>query len=89
MARTTCIYTGHVQGVGFRYTVLNLATGRDVTGYVRNRGDGSVELVIEGTAAAREAMLDEIRARMGDYISDEEISESPGTGEFKKFEIRH
>ncbi len=37
-------YEGRVQGVGFRYTVKNLATGFDLTGTIRNLPDGRVEL---------------------------------------------
>lgn len=37
-------YSGHVQGVGFRYAVKRIATGFDVTGWVSNLPDGRVEL---------------------------------------------
>ena len=40
-------YEGHVQGVGFRYGVKNLARGFEVTGTVRNLPDGRVELVAD------------------------------------------
>ena len=40
---------GRVQGVGYRYYVLREAEGRQVTGYVRNLADGSVEVVAEGS----------------------------------------
>jgi acylphosphatase len=42
------LYSGNVQGVGFRYTVKTVATGFEVTGTVRNLADGRVELVAEG-----------------------------------------
>ena len=41
-------YSGHVQGVGFRYTVKTVAWGFEVTGTVRNLQDGRVELIAEG-----------------------------------------
>ena len=41
-------YSGHVQGVGFRYTVKSVAAGFEVNGTVRNLPDGRVELVAEG-----------------------------------------
>ncbi|MCX6865441.1 MAG: acylphosphatase [Verrucomicrobia bacterium] len=42
------IFEGRVQGVGFRYTVKNLARGFDVCGGVKNLPDGSVELEVMG-----------------------------------------
>lgn len=41
-------YEGRVQGVGFRWTVKNLAQGFDVAGHVKNLPDGRVELVAQG-----------------------------------------
>jgi len=46
--RRRLYYSGHVQGVGFRYTCQSLARGFDVAGYVRNLPCGRVELVVEG-----------------------------------------
>jgi acylphosphatase len=42
------VFSGHVQGVGFRYTAQHYAHQFPVTGYVRNLVDGSVELLAEG-----------------------------------------
>jgi acylphosphatase len=89
MARTTCVFSGHVQGVGFRYTAMNIAQSYDVTGYVRNLADGGVEMVVEGNDAQRKGLIDELREHMGDYIRDVKQSESPGTGEFVRFSIQH
>ena len=44
------IFEGRVQGVGFRYTVKDLARGFDVYGWVKNLPDGSVELQVAGEA---------------------------------------
>ncbi len=41
------IYEGRVQGVGFRYTLRELAKGFDVTGSVENLPDGTVKLIAE------------------------------------------
>ena len=48
-------YEGHVQGVGFRFTVRHIAKGFDVTGWVRNLPDGRVELQATGDEEARYA----------------------------------
>ena len=55
MERVTVLYSGRVQGVGFRFTVRQLACGYDVTGTVRNLPDGQVELVAEGARAELKA----------------------------------
>ena len=67
------LYSGRVQGVGFRYTVKMTATGFELTGTVRNLLDGRVELTAEG---AREE-LDEFRQAIRDaglngFIRDEQ-----------------
>lgn len=54
-------YEGRVQGVGFRYTVKNLARGFDVVGSVRNLADGRVELHVGGDADEVDDFLAAIR----------------------------
>ena len=87
--RRQAFYSGQVQGVGFRYTVRQLAQGFDVTGFVRNLPDGRVELVAEGAAAELNMFMSEIAERMAGYIRDTAVDVRPGTGEFAGFEIRH
>ena len=87
--RKNCYFSGHVQGVGFRYTVKNIALRHDVNGYVRNLSDGRVELVMEGPDTEMEELVDEIRNRMCDFVKDVEAHTLPATGEFAQFCIRH
>jgi acylphosphatase len=87
--RKTCYFSGHVQGVGFRYTVKNIALRHDVRGYVRNLSDGRVELVMEGPDTEMDELVNEVRERMCDYVRDVHINEFPATGEFNQFCIRH
>ena len=54
-------YEGRVQGVGFRFTVKELAAGFDVTGYARNLPDGRVELEVQGSEQEVDAFLQAIR----------------------------
>jgi acylphosphatase len=86
--RKTVTYGGTVQGVGFRYTVVNLAQKRDVTGYVRNLADGRVELVAEGAVSEIDALLDEIKISMKEYIEKIEVNETTAAGIFTSFGIR-
>ena len=87
--RRTVLYSGHVQGVGFRYTTARVARGYEISGYVRNLSDGRVEVVAEGAPAEVEDFLADLGETMAEYIHDRHIAESPGTGEFSGFGIHH
>jgi acylphosphatase len=52
---------GRVQGVGFRYFARHRAVALGLSGWVRNREDGSVEVEAEGDRAALEALVGELR----------------------------
>jgi len=82
-------YRGHVQGVGFRATVAQVAWGHEVTGFVRNLPDGRVHLVCEGDASELKSFLAAISQRMDAFIRDTKEDCQPMTGQFKRFEIRH
>jgi acylphosphatase len=80
-------YSGRVQGVGFRYTARALAAHHRVTGFVQNLPDGRVRLVVEGDPNEVQAFVNSVRAEMGAYIYDTQVSTQPATGRFKGFEI--
>jgi acylphosphatase len=69
--------------------VQNIAQQYDVRGYVRNLPDGRVELVMEGPDAEMGQVLDSIRHRMDDFIRNVQVEDSPATGEFPRFCIKH
>ena len=88
MKRKTIHFFGNVQGVGFRYTTRSVAGGFEVSGFVRNLRNGSVELVAEGNVAEIDRFLEALRNRMSGHIDREEIADAPATGEFAGFGIR-
>jgi acylphosphatase len=65
-----------------------VSSGFDVVGYVCNLGNGSVELVVEGSEAEIERFLEMLRNRMSGHIDREEVRESPATREFIGFNVR-
>lgn len=86
--RLRVLYSGHVQGVGFRYTVKSLAPGFEVTGVVRNLPDGRVELIAEGSTEELEAFRVAVReSGLGRLIRHEDAQWSDARGEFRGFEI--
>ena len=86
--RMHVFYSGHVQGVGFRYTVKSVAAGFEVTGTVGNLPDARVELVAEGAKAELEAFKRAIRdAGLDHFIRSEDVSWGEAKAEFRGFEI--
>ena len=84
----TVIYSGRVQGVGFRYTVKALTPGFEVTGTVRNMEDGRVELIAEGEREELDAFRQAIReSGLGGMIQREEEMFGPAAGQFRGFDI--
>ena len=57
MERLHAVIHGDVQGVGFRYFVTRQAQARGLSGWVRNRSDGAVELVAEGERSDLDELL--------------------------------
>ena len=86
--RVQIVYSGSVQGVGFRYTVKRVATGYEVTGTVRNLADGRVELVAEGAKSELEAFRQGIQeSGLEHFIQKEMICWGDASDGFRGFEI--
>lgn len=61
MIEKQAFYAGRVQGVGFRFSTKQIATGFEVIGWVRNLPDGRVELQAKGEPEEVAEFLHEIR----------------------------
>jgi len=82
-------YRGHVQGVGFRWTVSRIAADFAVSGWVKNCPDGSVEVAAEGEKAEVSAFLQEVESSMRSHIRSMDGYTSPALGDLHRFEIRY
>jgi acylphosphatase len=82
------LYSGRVQGVGFRYTAQRLAEDYAIGGHVRNLPDGRVELVAEGPELDVDAFLQTVNRSMATYIETEQRETIPALG-LAQFRIKH
>ncbi len=86
--RLHAIVRGRVQGVGFRWFVMD-AAGDAMTGWVRNLRDGTVEVVAEGPRRPLEGLLEALgRGPAGAYVSGVTYDWEPAGGDLGRFEIR-
>ncbi len=84
------IFTGRVQGVGFRYATKQLALGFEVVGTVKNLSDGTVELRVQGEAEEVEEFITEIsqESDLVGFIKEVAISTIPEIDD-RGFSIAH
>ena len=81
---------GRVQAVFYRASAQREARRLQLTGWVRNRADGSVELLAEGQRSACESLLTFCRhGPPGARVDEIETHWSAATGEHSDFEIRY
>lgn len=62
------VFSGQVQGIGFRWTAKRFADRLRLSGWVRNNPDGGVTMVARGDAGAIERLIEDIDDRFGPYI---------------------
>ncbi|HET9150446.1 MAG TPA: acylphosphatase [Gemmatimonadales bacterium] len=83
------VVTGRVQGVGFRWYVMERAQELGLTGYVLNRRDGTVEVVAEGGEAGLARLAEQLKSGPRLAVVESVLAETCGEGPFDTFEIHH
>jgi len=83
----TVVFSGRVQGVGFRYTALQVAKEFEVSGWVKNLPDGRVQLEAEGTPDTVKAFLGAIEERLHGFIRKTERQAAKRPPQFSGFTI--
>jgi len=87
--RVMVTVTGRVQGVAFRAVCQREASARAVTGWVRNRADGSVEALFEGSKDAVDAMISWChQGPSAAEVTRVEVVEAPDGPEHRSFSLR-
>ena len=77
MIRKHIVFTGQVQGVGFRWRARQAARLYDCTGWCRNEWDGSVTMEIQGRDAAIERVIRDIEASRWIWIHGMDVTVIP------------
>jgi len=86
--RVVLVVSGDVVGVGFRSWTLGIARKLSLNGWVKNRQDGSVEILAEGTKNALEQLIKECQHGPDiAWVNHVEIAWTNATGEFVTFEV--
>ncbi|TWU47760.1 acylphosphatase [Rubripirellula reticaptiva] len=73
-------FTGHVQGVGFRMTVVEQSVNLAVHGFVQNEPDGSVTLDAEGSPADLKELIRRIKSAMSGKIDGVSVDDREPLG---------
>jgi acylphosphatase len=82
--------SGHVQGVGFRYAIADVARGNHLAGWVRNLEAGSIEAVFEGPRPAVEQAVGWCRrGPSGAWVRELKVDWDEPLEGLTGFEIRH
>lgn len=84
----TAFFSGRVQGVGFRYSTLQVAKEFEVAGYVMNLPDGRVHVEVEGQPAEVHAFIAAVEERMHGYIRKVEKKSDRRVSQFSGFSIK-
>ncbi len=87
--RIHILYSGKVQGVGFRYTARSVASQLGLAGWAKNLRDGNVEVVCEGEESKLKRFLDEMSKEFPNhYVDNTDVTWEEPIDKLNGFEIR-
>lgn len=90
MLQLKIVVSGKVQGVGYRYFTQMKAVQFGITGWVRNRQDGTVEMLTTGTRENLDLFIEEIRRGNPFSTVDQiDINETEAEENYKSFTIKY
>jgi acylphosphatase len=81
------IFIGRVQGVGFRFTVRRAANRRQLTGFVRNLPNGTVEMLAQGRSEDIDDCIQDLKEYFAGYLKETRIEEIPPDPKHTDFKI--
>lgn len=87
MSRARVIFSGIVQGVGFRYTATRCARTLRLKGWVRNLPDGRVQAEMEGPREDILRFIEQLKNHFNANIAGCDVAWLPEQGGFTDFEI--
>lgn len=88
--RFRAVVYGRVQGVNFRYYTQLRARQLGVSGYVRNRWDGTVEVVAEGERSTVDRLLEFLHeGPPAAWVQRVDVEWQEYAGKFDRFDVRY
>ncbi|MHC4069133.1 MAG: acylphosphatase [Planctomycetota bacterium] len=81
------IFSGRVQGVGFRFTALNIANRYMLKGIVRNLPDGTVEMIAQGLAEDIDSCIEDIKESFVGNVREARVQETCCHPQYEDFKI--
>lgn len=81
------IFTGYVQGVGFRFTAHRIANRHQLTGFVRNAPDGTVEMLVQGQPEQINDCIKDLQDSFAGFLRETQIEEIPPNPRYTTFNI--
>ena len=82
-------FEGTVQGVGFRYNAVRVATGKPITGWIRNLSDGRVHMVVEGPSDELRLFVGQLCRTTRGTVDDFRVQKTEATGGFDEFLVKY